>query len=54
MAAGWITVKHLCQRDLDEYKLREMLASGAPVDGFGIGTRMDTSSDMPIWTVLQA
>lgn len=33
--------------DLDEYALRDMLAASAPVDGFGIGTRMDTSSDMP-------
>ena len=33
--------------DLDEHVLRDMLAAGAPVDGFGIGTRMDTSSDMP-------
>ena len=33
--------------DLDEYMLRDMLAEGAPVDGFGIGTRMDTSSDGP-------
>ncbi len=33
--------------DLDEYLLRDMLAAGAPVDGFGVGTRMDTSSDMP-------
>jgi nicotinate phosphoribosyltransferase len=33
--------------DLDEYALRDMLAAGAPVDGFGIGTRLDTSSDMP-------
>ncbi|HZW26762.1 MAG TPA: nicotinate phosphoribosyltransferase [Gallionella sp.] len=32
--------------DLDEYALRDMLAAGAPVDGFGVGTRMDTSSDM--------
>ncbi|MGC2049560.1 MAG: nicotinate phosphoribosyltransferase, partial [Gallionella sp.] len=27
--------------------LHDMLAAGAPVDGFGIGTRMDTSSDVP-------
>ncbi len=33
--------------DLDEYVLRDILAAGAPVDGFGIGTRVDTSSDMP-------
>lgn len=31
--------------DLDEYALRDMLAGGAPVDGFGVGTRVDTSSD---------
>lgn len=33
--------------DLDEVTLRDMLAAGAPVDGFGVGTRLDTSSDMP-------
>jgi nicotinate phosphoribosyltransferase len=33
--------------DLDEFALRDMLASGAPVDGFGVGTHMDTSSDQP-------
>jgi nicotinate phosphoribosyltransferase len=33
--------------DLDEHVLRDMFASGAPIDGLGIGTRMDTSSDVP-------
>jgi len=33
--------------DLDEVALRDMLAAGAPVDGFGVGTHMDTSSDLP-------
>jgi nicotinate phosphoribosyltransferase len=33
--------------DLDEHELLHMLAAGAPVDGFGIGTRMDTSNDVP-------
>lgn len=33
--------------DLDEYALRDMLAGGAPVDGFGVGTHLDTSSDLP-------
>jgi nicotinate phosphoribosyltransferase len=33
--------------DLDEYSLRDMLATGTPVDGFGVGTHMDTSSDLP-------
>jgi len=33
--------------DLDEYEVRDMLAAGAPVDGFGVGTRVDTSNDQP-------
>lgn len=33
--------------DLDEYALSELLAHGAPIDGFGVGTRVDTSSDQP-------
>ena len=33
--------------DLDEYALRDMLTAGVPVDGFGIGTRVDTSCDVP-------
>lgn len=33
--------------DLDEYALRDMLAAGVPVDGFGVGTHLDTSSDQP-------
>jgi len=33
--------------DLDEAALRDMLAADVPVDGFGVGTRLDTSSDMP-------
>jgi nicotinate phosphoribosyltransferase len=33
--------------NLDEYALRELLRAGAPIDGFGIGTRLDTSADRP-------
>lgn len=33
--------------DLDEFALRDMLAAVAPVDGFGVGTHLDTSSDAP-------
>ncbi len=32
---------------LDEHTLAELLAKGAPIDGFGIGTRLDTSADAP-------
>ncbi len=33
--------------NLDEYRLRELVAQQAPIDGFGIGTRMNTSADAP-------
>ena len=32
---------------LDEYALRDLIAAGAPIDGFGVGTRMNTSADAP-------
>lgn len=33
--------------DLDEHGLAKLMAAEAPIDGFGIGTRMNTSSDSP-------
>ncbi len=33
--------------NLDEYKLAEIEAQHAPIDGYGIGTRMNTCSDAP-------
>jgi nicotinate phosphoribosyltransferase len=33
--------------DLDEYEISRLLADGAPIDGFGIGTRLATSVDTP-------
>ena len=33
--------------DLDEYKIQELLFSEAPIDSFGVGTKMGTSSDRP-------
>ncbi|KAB2930797.1 MAG: nicotinate phosphoribosyltransferase [Candidatus Contendobacter sp.] len=33
--------------DLDESRIHELLASGAPFDGFGVGTRLDASTDAP-------
>jgi nicotinate phosphoribosyltransferase len=46
-AGGLSHVIIFASGDLDECALRDMLSAGAPVDGFGIGTRVDTSSDMP-------
>jgi nicotinate phosphoribosyltransferase len=33
--------------DLDETRIAEIVASGAPIDGFGVGTAISTSSDAP-------
>jgi nicotinate phosphoribosyltransferase len=33
--------------NLDEQRLEEFVAAGAPIDGFGVGTRMDVSADVP-------
>lgn len=46
-AGGLQDVIIFASGDLDEYALRDMLGAGAPVDGFGVGTRVDTSSDQP-------
>jgi nicotinate phosphoribosyltransferase len=33
--------------NLDEYEIRTLIEGGAPISGFGVGTRMLTSSDAP-------
>jgi len=33
--------------NLDEYRVRDLVAQQAPIDAFGIGTRMNTSADAP-------
>ena len=33
--------------NIDEHKLAELMVQQAPIDGFGIGTRLDTSADAP-------
>ncbi len=37
-AGGLPEVKILASGDLDEYRIEELLATGAPLDGFGVGT----------------
>jgi nicotinate phosphoribosyltransferase len=34
--------------DLDEYRITELLAAGAPIDAFGVGTQLGTSADAPM------
>jgi nicotinate phosphoribosyltransferase len=45
--AGLQSVGIFCSGGLDENDLVRLLALGAPIDGFGIGTKLDTSADAP-------
>jgi nicotinate phosphoribosyltransferase len=44
---GLGNVQVFASGNLDEYVLRRLIEGGAPIDGFGVGTRLDTSSDAP-------
>ena len=46
-AGGLQRMRIFASGNLDEYRLRELVAAGAPIDGFGVGTRMNTSADHP-------
>jgi len=45
--AGLPNAKIMSSGDLDEYKIRDVVAAGAPVDAFGVGTELATSGDAP-------
>ncbi|MDB6111356.1 MAG: putative nicotinate phosphoribosyltransferase [Pedosphaera sp.] len=44
---GLHEVRIFASGGLDEYKLQELARGGVPIDGFGVGTHMSTSSDAP-------
>jgi nicotinate phosphoribosyltransferase len=46
--AGLGYVKITATGDLDEHRIAELIAAGAPVDSFGIGTRFGVSEDAPV------
>jgi nicotinate phosphoribosyltransferase len=46
-AAGQRSVGIFCSGGLDEHDLERLCVGGAPIDGFGIGTKLDTSADAP-------
>jgi nicotinate phosphoribosyltransferase len=46
-AGGQHGITIFASGNLDEYRLAELVAARAPIAGFGIGTRMNTSSDAP-------
>ena len=45
--AGLGYVRVLVSGGLDEYEVEELVRAGAPIDGFGVGTRMAVSGDAP-------
>lgn len=44
---GLTHVRIFASGNLDEYEIARLMAGGAPIDGFGVGTRMNTSADKP-------
>ena len=46
--AGLNATKIMITGDLDEYKIRDLVRAGAPVDLFGVGTQLAASADAPV------
>lgn len=46
-SAGLGDAKIFATNDLDEYRLAELVRSGAAIDAFGVGTQLATSGDAP-------
>jgi nicotinate phosphoribosyltransferase len=46
-AGGLNRVTIFASSSIDEDEIQRLLGEGAPIDGFGVGTRLDTSADVP-------
>ncbi len=46
-AAGLRQIRILASSSLDEHRVAELVAAGAPIDGFGVGTRVGALADQP-------
>ena len=46
--AGHDEVRIVASSGLDEHQIEALLADGAPIDAFGVGTEMGVSSDAPV------
>lgn len=44
---GLDSVRIVVSGDLDEHRIAALLAAGAPIDAFGVGTQLGTSADAP-------
>jgi len=45
--AGLTDISIMASGGLDEYRIAELVSSGAPIDGFGVGTAIGVSKDEP-------
>ena len=45
--AGLQSVQIFASSGLDEYKIQELVRAGAPIDGFGVGTKLAVMADAP-------
>ncbi len=45
--AGFEDIKIFLSSGLDEYSIDKLLDAGAPIDGFGVGTKLVVSEDVP-------
>lgn len=46
--AGFERIRILASGNLDEYRIRQLLDRGAPIDGFGVGSALGTGGEAPV------
>jgi nicotinate phosphoribosyltransferase len=44
---GFPEIRIFVSGNMDEFAIRDLLSAGAPINGFGVGTKLDTSADAP-------
>lgn len=50
--AGFPDVRVLASSSFDEHKIAWVLKEGAPIDGFGVGTKLGVSADAPYFDIV--
>lgn len=45
--AGFTEIRIMVSGGLDEYRIRDLIEQGAPIDGFGVGTAIGVAKDAP-------
>jgi nicotinate phosphoribosyltransferase len=50
--AGLPEARIMASGDLDEYRIRDLVSAGAPIDAFGVGTQLATSADAPVLSAI--